>query len=89
MSQGVRELIAALIAFVLVVVYALAVLYDIVNRYQYNVPDAYLAIVVSVVSYFFGQHAATNGAYNAGQIAAQAVISAAGTPSATSDKPTS
>jgi hypothetical protein len=58
------------------------------ERFRCNVllvPDAFLAIVVSVVSYFFGQHAATNGAYAAGVTAAQAA--AAATLAATNNAP--
>lgn len=66
-----REVVGAIIAAILVVTFCLIVLFDVVNKIAYNVPDAFLAIVVSVVSYFFGQHAATNGAYAAGVTAAQ------------------
>ncbi len=87
MKVQTREIVAAIIAAVLVLTYCLAVLYDIVNKIPYNVPDAFLAIVVSVVSYFFGQHAATNGAYAAGATAAQAAASTLVATSATDTKP--
>jgi uncharacterized membrane protein len=71
LSAALREYVGALIAFVLVVTFCFIVAFDIVQGKPYSVPDAFLAIVVSVVSYFFGQHAATNGAYAAGVIASQ------------------
>ncbi len=83
-----REYVAAVLAAILVLSYCLAVLFQIVNRIPYSVPDAFLAIVVSVVSYFFGQHASTNGAYAAGATAAQAAASTVAASLAANTKPT-
>jgi hypothetical protein len=75
MTLNPRDLIIAIIAILLVATYCAAVLYGIFNGKGYVVPDAFFAVVVSVVSYFFGQHAATNGAYAAGDAAATAAAS--------------
>jgi hypothetical protein len=85
MNVSLRELVGAIMASVFVVTFCFLVAFDIVTGKSYNVPDAFLAIVVSVVSYFFGQHAATNGAYAAGVTAAQAA--AAATLAATNNAP--
>lgn len=87
MQVNLREIVAAAIASIFVITFCLIVLFDVVNRIPYNVPDAFLAIVVSVVSYFFGQHAATNGAYQAGAVAAQAAALTVLKGDATDTKP--
>lgn len=81
-----REIVAAFIAAILVLSYCLAVLFDIVNGKAYNVPDAFLALVVSATGYYLGQHASTNGAYTAGVSAAQTAAATITAQNATTNK---
>lgn len=75
MHLNPRDFVIAAISIVLVVAFCFIVVYETVAGKPYTMPDAFLAVVISVVSYFFGQHAATNGAYAAGDAAASAAAS--------------
>lgn len=61
-SQLARDIAAAVIALLIMLALILVVLYDVVNGKPIQIPSE-LAIPASlIVGYFYGSHAATNGA---------------------------
>jgi len=78
-SISTREIVAAIGAVVVLVTFCLVILYEVVNGKPITIPDALIALVSLITGVYYGQHAATNGAYAAGQVAQAKVASTTGT----------
>jgi hypothetical protein len=74
MQMTLREVIAAVIAVIVIAVFCAIILIDVIRGSQVVLPDALLVLVSLVSGVYLGQHAATNGAYAAGVVAAQTAV---------------
>lgn len=74
--MSLREVVAAIIAGLVIIVFCLIILFQIVNGKPVVIPDSLLALVSLIVGVYYGQHASTNGAYAAGAIAANTAAAA-------------
>ena len=87
MNVNLREVVAAIIAALVIIVFCLIILFQIVNGKPVVIPDSLLALVSLIVGVYYGQHASTNGAYAAGAIAANTAAATVAEKNATTHQP--
>jgi uncharacterized membrane protein YfcA len=63
---NIREIVGASIAVITICAFLFIVVFDVVKGQTVTLPDALLVLVSLVSGVYLGQHAATNGAYQAG-----------------------
>jgi hypothetical protein len=79
-QQLIQAISAALIAVILTVAVVGIISYEAVNGRPFDVPAELWAPWTMIVAYFYGQHAATNGARQAGVAIAQTTMALAAKP---------
>jgi hypothetical protein len=75
-SQLIQSIVAGLIALILTIAVVGIVSYEAVNGRPFDIPAELWAPWTMIVAYFYGQHAAINGARQAGVAIAQTTIAA-------------
>ena len=65
MQITLREIVAALLSFVLIITFCLILLYDVVNGKPVQIPDALLVIVSAVTGVYYGATTRAGGADSA------------------------
>jgi hypothetical protein len=75
--MSLREIVSAVIATIVILAFLSIILIDVATGRPIVLPDALLVLVSLVSGVYLGQHAATNGAYQAGANAATTAASVA------------